>query len=672
MVLGSLMAALLLSRADQSLACTAIAVGKDASATGYPMVGHSEDSGPVTNDVRLVRVPRQQWPEGSMRPLYNWQPGYPRVVSTELGTPDYGPFDGDDEWQKALSVPLAHIPQVSETWGYWDTDYGVQNEWGVSIGESTCTARTVGWPSSLPYGHNNAGIEDLSKIALERCKTARCAVETMGTISVEQGFYSADSGDPKLPAYSGSSECLLVADAEPGEVWIFNIMTGKNNASAIWAAQRVPDNHVTISANSFTIRKMNLSDSKNFVYSPKVSALAEEMGWWSPKDEASPEIFDFYRSYGYTPNPETVANPEFWNNVLSYYSGRRMWRVFSLLSPEEGAKLDPSIGNLPLVENPYPNSVPAPRHSITNRMVMDVYRDHYEGTPYDLTQGMAAGPHGNPNRGPTPLGLPGLWERAISMYRTTWSFVLEAKPRGRAVTWWGWDAPHGTAYLPFFGAANVPAPDSYHSREGHMSQFSTKVAFWAFNMVNQYQDLNFELINAEVREKAHQVEKDANDAVLLWEREADAAEKAAEETTGSAAVAVLTQRGNAFVEKSVGEWWTFAFSLFAKFNRYTITHNESATSGKEVVRYPEWWLRSPEVGFTSWSKDGPFHGVVLDEQPALLLDKRSHDNGAVTSWIVVVACACVIALLFGWSVGLKQGFGQGKRSLDTNTDYYAV
>merc|ERR1719215_2293435 len=111
-------------------------------------------------------------------------------------------------------------------------DYGVQNEMGLSIGESICTAKTVGWPASpdKPYGYNHAGIEDLSKIALERCATARCAVQTMGDIAVEQGFYSADSGNPAAPMYAGASECLVVADSTPGDLWVFNVMTGKNNA----------------------------------------------------------------------------------------------------------------------------------------------------------------------------------------------------------------------------------------------------------------------------------------------------------------------------------------------------------------------------------------------------------------------------------------------------------
>ena len=29
---------------------------------------------------------------------------------------------------------------------------------------------------------------------------------------------------------------------------------------------------------------------------------------------------------------------------------------------------------------------------------MGVMRDYYEGTPYDMTTGMAAGPHGSPDR----------------------------------------------------------------------------------------------------------------------------------------------------------------------------------------------------------------------------------------------------------------------------------
>lgn len=649
-------AASLLCYARESAACSAIAIGKDASATGFPMVAHSEDSGPATNDVRLTRVPRKQWPEGSLRPLYVWNAGYPRVVSTVLDTPDYAPF-GDEE----LTEPIGHIAQVRETWAYWDMDYGMQNEWGLSMGESTCTARTVGWPANVPHGHNRAGIEDLSKIALERCTTARCAVETMGKIAVEQGFYSADSGAPSAPAYAGSSECLIIADASPGEIWIFDIMTGKNNASAIWAAERVPDNHVTIAANTFTIRTMNLSDSRNFLYSPHVSALAEEMGWWSRDKDASPDLFDFMGAYGYT--PPAGAGEE--NNIVNYYSSRRMWRIFSLLSPAEGAKLDPERGNLPHEKNPYPNSVPAPRRSLTRQNLMDAYRDHYEGTAYDLTKGMAAGPFGNPNRGPTPPGLTGLWERAVSMHRATWSFVLEARPHRRSMAWFGWDAPHSTAYLPLYAAATESAPESYHSHDGHMSKFSNKVAFWAWNVASQVQNNNFQLINADVLKNAHRLEKEGAQAVESWEAEAEKAE------SEDAAIALLTQRSNAFVHKAVEDWWQFSFSLFAKFHHYGIVYNESGTNGEVWLNYPEWWLKSPEVGFTSWSPKGPYHGILLDAQVAtrepILDEKLPIASGIDLTWVVMIAiCSSCLSVV----VAHKVGFRRGQKSASADMQYY--
>eukprot|EP00931_Biecheleriopsis_adriatica_P116212 TRINITY_DN9188_c0_g1_i1.p1 TRINITY_DN9188_c0_g1~~TRINITY_DN9188_c0_g1_i1.p1 ORF type:complete len:652 (-),score=92.06 TRINITY_DN9188_c0_g1_i1:339-2294(-) len=578
-----------------AMACTSIAVGRLASATGYPMVTHSDDSGPETTDVRFIRVPRKKWPHGSMRPLYLWNTGYPRVVSSDL-SPEYAPVESQHE-----TVPIGYIPQISETWAYWDTDYGIQNEKGLSIGESTCTARTVGWPATpdRPFGYNKLGIEDMSKIALERCITARCAIETMGKLAVALGFYSADSGEPSAPAYSGSAECLSIADTK--EVWIFNVLTGKGNASAIWAAQQVPPDHVAPIGNAFSIRKMNLSDSQNYLYSPGLPSLALEMGWWTPENEVAPEIFDFFGAYGYTPGKDAI--PQNMATVLQFYSGRRMWRVWDLLCPDEVHRIDPNTGHLPHTKDPYPLSLRAPEGSVTVQKVMDVHRDHYEGTPYDLTKGMASGPFGNPNRGKTPANAIGQWERAISMYRTTFSFVAEAKPHGRAVTWFGYDAPHGTAYLPFFGAAVTGAPEAWHSHEGYQSKFSYKVAWWAFNIINQYSDLNFGSINKEVKAKAHAIEAEGLQLVAEWENEASDLEE-------TAFLKHLTRKSNAFADAKLADWWELTGQLWAKFGRYVVTFNETEI-GEDAFgqAYPMWWLQSADVGFLSWAANGPYHGT---------------------------------------------------------------
>jgi hypothetical protein len=231
-------------------------------------------------------------------------------------------------------------------------------------------------------------------------------------------------------------------------------------------------------------------------------------------------------------------------------------------------------------------------------MVMDAHRDHYEGTPYDLTKGMAAGPFGNPNRAVAVPGVIGKWERAISMHRTSWAFVLEAKPHGRSIVWFCWDSPHGSVFLPFWGAASQGAPKSYHSIDGFQSRFSTNVAWWAFNLVNQYEGINFRLINSDVRSKALQVEEEAFRKVAAWEMMLG--------TNGSSLgdIAVmdrLTRASNEFADAKVQEWWAYGWSLFAKYGRLVQTFNESAPSGENALAqaYPAWWLKSDEVAFTT-------------------------------------------------------------------------
>ena len=74
---------------------------------------------------------------------------------------------------------------------------------------------------------------------------------------------SEDSGVPTAPGYNDSAESLAVCD--PMECWIFNVLTGLDGKGAIWAAQRVPDDHVTIIPNTMTIRVIDLEDKDNFM-----------------------------------------------------------------------------------------------------------------------------------------------------------------------------------------------------------------------------------------------------------------------------------------------------------------------------------------------------------------------------------------------------------------------
>ncbi|KAE8968939.1 hypothetical protein PR002_g27586 [Phytophthora rubi] len=569
---------------NQVDACTAIAVTKGASVDNSTLIAHTDDAGGGASDLRLVRVPAQDHKPDSKRAVYNFNGGYPRVVAPDRG-PHYQPAnDAETGETQQYSAPMGYIPQVEHTYAYFDQDYGMMNEVQLSIGESTCGAKTVGWPLNVPGGKNLFGIAELTKVALERCATARCAVDIMGTLAEEYGFYSEDSGDVANPDYGDSAEALVVGD-KLGEVWVFHVMTGKDHTGAVWAAQRVPDGHVTVIANGFTIREIDLSQLDWFMASTNVLSLAEEMGWWDPKGD---KPFDFTAAYGFADK----------DAIGPLYTGRRVWRVFDVLAPS--LQLDARLGSFSQYAT-YPFSV-KPDRQVEAFQIMDLLRDHYEGTRYDMTKGLAAGPFGAPVRwSGSAGGVIGGWERPISMYRTLFAFVLQSRSHKGpdavgGVAWYAQDAPHGSVFVPF-SCAQEAVPNSYLL--GRQSKFHPQSAWWAFNFVNNWSLLRFNSMSVDIRGKIDALQKAAFSLRSKLEREAHEARNSGE-ISETQLVTSLQVESNEFAEKVVSEWWQLAWTLVAKYSDGYMTKGE-APDQQASIGYPAWWLQASE--FATWPGD---------------------------------------------------------------------
>merc|ERR1719375_2837467 len=182
------------------------------------------------------------------------------------------------------------------------------NEHKLAFGETTCSGRF--WAASL--AHNGTALfsnRELSMIALERCKTARCAIELMGKMAVEHGGFYGEGTDVDT-----GSETLLIADTT--EAWVFHILADPSGKSAIWAAQRVPDEKVAVVPNTYVIREMDLDDADNFMIGPNTLQIAKEQNFWDGTSK-----FDFSRAYSLG----EYANP--------HYAARRMWRAYDLVAP---------------------------------------------------------------------------------------------------------------------------------------------------------------------------------------------------------------------------------------------------------------------------------------------------------------------------------------------------
>ncbi len=224
---------------------------------------------------------------------------------------------------------------------------------------------------------------------------------------------------------------------------------------------------------------------------------------------------------------------------------------------------------------------------------MAIKRDYYEGTEFDLTKGMAAGPFGCPNRYPTPSKVrpedrKGLdWERAISIFRCSYSFVSQARswlpdPIG-GVLWFGEDAPHSTCYIPFYcGITEVPKSFS----TGRRDVFDKDSAWWAFNFVSNWADLKFSYMIEDIKAAQNELEGD-------FFAMQPAIEKAALEMykkDPSLAAKFLTDYSNNCANRAVDRWWKLAEDLIGKYD-------DGYVDGSSVG-YPIWWLEEVDFGST--------------------------------------------------------------------------
>eukprot|EP00667_Euglena_gracilis_P005864 EG_transcript_5904 len=531
--------------------CTVLLAARGATVDGSTLTSHTND-GEGTTDGRLFRVPAMDHPPLARRPVYPAPESYPRLVLSDgsRGRGNYAPEPGQTD-----SKPLGFIPQVNHTYALFEATYGIVNEHGLAMGESTCSS--TNW-AKLGYTKPAAStaimsIDELSRIAMERTKTAREAVALMGGLAEQYGFFGPDS-------FEGVGESLMVVD--PAEAWVFHILNDPTHTTAIWAAQRVPEDHVVVVANMFIIRTITPGDTANFLYSGNLFSIAEQHKLWTP---GTP--FDFTKVY---------SDGEY---AHKYYSGRRMWGAARLLAPS--LNLSAEYGNLRL-DAPYPFSF-KPDRPVAPPDFFRVLRDWYADTPYDMTKGLAAGPFGSPNRyapGPGESLVKGNWERSITLARTTYSFVVEvsaaAPAHSRAVLWFGPHAAHGTCYVPIpSGALEVPPPYRV-ARQGVLDRNS---AFWAFRYVENLANLKFSYTIRHIQAAQQRLEKQGALLVQSWRA-----------SRNNVTASML-----AHTSKVLSAWWSLGDALMVQYADGFVTAPAGGQDSSEPTGYPAWWLQA--VGF---------------------------------------------------------------------------
>jgi dipeptidase len=329
-----------------SFSCTIIVVGKKATADGSVIVSHS-DAGP---DCRIHVVKGQTFRNGEKAPVY-WG-------MTELGRPlgDYGRVIG-------------YIPQVTQTYSYFQSAYPQINEYQLAIGESTTSQRDE-LRVDLSICKQIMTVEQAQAFALQRCKTARDALLLITSLMDEYGF---------LPSCAGESETLVIGD--PDEVWVLEVfsvgnewMPGNGKPGALWAAQKVEDDHALIIPNWSIIKEINIEDKDHFMASSNYKQEAIDRGWYDPSGN-QPFIWQNI----YAPVPREWATSRFWLFYSKYAPGYTQWPDRYTTDPFKG---DDQYTQYVEPLSIYPFSV-KPENKISVKDVMDFQRSTFKGTIYD-------------------------------------------------------------------------------------------------------------------------------------------------------------------------------------------------------------------------------------------------------------------------------------------------
>lgn len=422
---------------------------------------------------------------------------------------------------------LGTIPQARQTYNV----IGNMNEFQVTIAETTFGGR--------PELADSTGVIDygsLIYLGLQRSRTAREAIKIMTDLVQKHGYYSG-------------GESFTIAD--PNEVWIMEMIgKGPNSHGAVWVAVRVPDDCICAHANQSRIHQFDMSDKNNCMYSPDVISFAREKGYFKGVNK------DFSFAEAYAPLDFGARR----------YCEARVWSFFNMFT-DKGTEFLPYIQGE--TDNPMPLFL-KPTRKISVRDIQNAMRDHYEGTPLDISKDFGAGPHHAPYR-LSPLsfkydGKEYFNERPISTYQTGWVFVAQMRSSMPdaigGVLWFGTDDANMTVFTPVYCCA-TRAPECYTRVDGaDYITFSWRSSFWIFNWVANMAYQKYDLMIGDIRAKQHELEDMFHDAQPGIEAEAAkllAADKAK-------AVAFLTDYTAMTAQYTLDSWKHLGEFLIVKFN----------------------------------------------------------------------------------------------------------
>ena len=380
-----------------------------------------------------------------------------------------------NEWDTGRYLGL--IEQIPTTY----STVGNMNEHSLIITETTYGGRHELFDEKgiMDYG-------SLIYIALQRAKTAREAIAVIAELANKYG-------------YASSGESFSIADKN--EAWIMELIgkgskldeKGNNlRKGIVWVARRIPDGYVSGHANQARITTFPLNDKENCLYSEDVISFARDMGYFNGKDEE----FSFCDAY---------APADF--GALRGCEAR-VWAFFRTVAEGMDQYTDYAMGHNP--KNRMPLWV-KPAQKVSPKQVFDAMRDHYEGTPMDMTTDIGAGGNACPYRWrPMYFKVDGVEycnERATATQQTGFWLCGQARKGKTGILWFGTDDAATSPLTPIY-CNTTEVPWCLSEENGSMLHYSPTSMFWVTNRIANFAYLRYNVIGKRVREEVDKWENE--------------------------------------------------------------------------------------------------------------------------------------------------------------------
>jgi len=475
--------------------CTSIMVGKKATTDGSVITAHTCD--------------------GNYRTWLTMEPAKDYADTAEVQILK-GKLRTETPWDMRDVTIAGSIQQVTHTYAFLNTAYPCLNEKQLAIGETTFVG-----PDTLVNKNSLFLIEELERIALERCDNARDAIRLIGRLI--KGYGYADWG-----------ECITIADKN--EVWQMEILgEGPTRIGGVWAAQRIPDDHVGISANISRIGKIERKNKDYLMASDNAEAVAKELGLWNGEGD-----FVFWKAYGHREKPYDI----------------REFHVLSTLAPSLGLTMD-------MPEMPF--SV-KPEHKVSVQEISELYRATYEGTQYDMTknvkyivkkfdenkkpigQDTIISPVANPwitrdEMNTINYLAPGTIEfkRNVSVAWSSYGQIIQLRgwlpDEVGGVAWFSFDNPGESPRIPIYsGATSLPAGFEFCGQK----RYREDAAIWSYRKANKLATVSWGKTKGLILENVLSFEEKALKEMPAIEKEATELVKAGKNAEARALVTAYT------------------------------------------------------------------------------------------------------------------------------------